>query len=115
MSVPVNNPTAAAQQALNNTLDDIVKDLKAKSEFPSPFLYRSVRRSTTLRCSSARYSVALENHYSYYSHKTLLNTDRHPASNRASDETRKHAALRLREMVVSKSKGKFLGGETRRY
>ncbi|KAK8078846.1 armadillo-type protein [Apiospora phragmitis] len=52
MSVPVNNPTAAAQQALNNTLDDIVKDLKAKSEYPNPFLYRSVRRSTSLRRSS---------------------------------------------------------------
>ncbi|KAK7995148.1 armadillo-type protein [Apiospora arundinis] len=52
MSVPANNQAAAAQQALNNALDDIVKDLKAK----------------------------------------------------ASDETRKHAALRLREMVSSKSK-----------
>ncbi|KAK7963971.1 FKBP12-rapamycin complex-associated protein [Apiospora saccharicola] len=104
MSVPVNNPTAAAQQALNNALDDIVKDLKAKSEYPNPFLYRSVRRGKSLRRSSAGYSVALESDYLYYSHKILLNTDRHPASDRASDETRKHAALRLREMVVSKSK-----------
>ena len=108
MSVPVNNPAAAAQQALNNALDDIVKDLKAKSAFPNPLLYRSVWRETSLRRSSTRYSVATESVWSHYSHKRLLDADSHPTPDRASDETRKHAALRLREMVVSKSKGKFL-------
>lgn len=107
MSVPANNQAAAAQQALNNALDDIVKDLKAKSAYPNPSLYRSVRRSTTLRRSSAHYSVVIESLYSHYSHKELFDADKHPTPDRASDETRKHAALRLREMVSSKSKGKL--------